>query len=72
MATMGSGSGVEGKGLFLGTDMYRSSFGAEANKRLVAAAGLEVVSADEEQEDEDGVEVTHLWIVARKPTPDAP
>jgi ubiquinone/menaquinone biosynthesis C-methylase UbiE len=70
VATMGSGAGGEDEGRFLDTDMFWSSFDTDTNRRLVEAAGLELVSATEEREDEFGVEVTHLWIVARKPTAD--
>ena len=52
---------------FLGVPMYWSSFDAETNERLVTDAGLQIVSAQQETEEEDGQAVTFLWIVARKP-----
>ena len=52
---------------FLGVPMYWSSFDAQANRRLVEKAGLQIVSARQETEEEDGYSVTFLWIVARKP-----
>jgi hypothetical protein len=33
----------------------------------VTEAGFDVLSADEVTEDENGVPVTFLWVVARKP-----
>jgi hypothetical protein len=47
--------------------MYWSHFDAPTNRRLVEAAGLEIVSGREEIEDEDGAPVTFYWVVARKP-----
>jgi SAM-dependent methyltransferase len=52
---------------WLGAPMYFSSYDAPTNTRLVTDAGFEILSADEITEDEDGVPVTFLWIVARKP-----
>lgn len=52
---------------WLGTPMFFSHHDAETNRRLVTAAGLEIVDAREETADEDGVPVTFLWVVARKP-----
>ena len=52
---------------FLGVPMYWSSFDPETNERLVTDAGLQIVRAQQETEDEDGQPVTFLWIVARKP-----
>jgi SAM-dependent methyltransferase len=68
VATLGTGDDpgtVEDN--WLGAPMYFSSYDAPASERLVTEAGLDVDSADEITEDEDGVPVTFLWIVARKP-----
>jgi len=54
---------------WLGAPMYFSSHDAETGKRLVTAAGLDILSADELTEEEDGVPITFLWIVAQKPSP---
>ena len=51
---------------FMGVPMYWSSFDPETNQRLVTQAGLQIVSAQQETEEEDGQPVTFLWIVARK------
>jgi SAM-dependent methyltransferase len=56
---------------WLGAPMYFSGFDAATNRRLVQEAGLELLSAEEITSDEDGVPVTFLWVVARKPA-DAP
>ena len=68
VATMGAGdtpAGVEAD--WLGAPMYWSHFDSATNRRLVTAAGLDLVAAREETEDEDGTPVTFLWIVAGKP-----
>jgi SAM-dependent methyltransferase len=67
VATMGAGdtpAGVEAD--WLGAPMYWSHFDSATNRRLVTAAGLDLVEAHEETEDEDGTPVTFLWVVARK------
>jgi ubiquinone/menaquinone biosynthesis C-methylase UbiE len=68
VATLGAGDDpgtVEDD--WLGAPMFFSSFDAAGSTRLVQEAGFEVLSADEITEDEDGVPVTFLWVVARKP-----
>ena len=68
VATMGAGdtpAGVEAD--WLGAPMYWSHFDSATNRRLVTAAGLDLVDARDETEDEDGTPVTFLWVVARKP-----
>jgi ubiquinone/menaquinone biosynthesis C-methylase UbiE len=52
---------------WLGAPMFFSSFNAATSQRLVTEAGFDILSADEITEDEDGVPVTFLWVVARKP-----
>ncbi|HEX9038045.1 MAG TPA: class I SAM-dependent methyltransferase [Ktedonobacterales bacterium] len=51
---------------WLGAPMYFSHYDAGANRRMVEAAGLRIVSAREETQEEDGQPVTFLWIVAEK------
>jgi SAM-dependent methyltransferase len=68
VATMGAGSteaAVEPD--WLGAPMYFSHFDGTTNRRLVEDAGFQSISAREETADEDGVPVTFLWVVARKP-----
>jgi len=55
------------KGDWLGMPMYFSGDTAETGLERVRDAGLEIVSADEVVDDEDGVPVTFLWVVAQKP-----
>ena len=52
---------------WLGTPMYWSSFDSQTNKRLVAEAGLRILDAQEETEEEFGQPVTFLWVIAQKP-----
>ena len=52
---------------WLGAPMYFSAFDAATNRRLVQDAGLELLTAEEIIRNEDGVPVTFLWVVARKP-----
>jgi ubiquinone/menaquinone biosynthesis C-methylase UbiE len=52
---------------WLGVPMYWSLFESEVNKRLLHEAGFTIISAEEEMEEEDGVPITFLWVVAQKP-----
>ncbi len=52
---------------WLGGPMYWSHYGSATNRRLIEAAGLRLLSAEERTEDEDGVPATFLWVVAEKP-----
>ncbi|HEU0025514.1 MAG TPA: class I SAM-dependent methyltransferase [Ktedonobacterales bacterium] len=52
---------------WLGAPMYFSHYDAEMNRRLVEEAGLRLLSANEETQEEDGRPITFLWVVARKP-----
>jgi cyclopropane fatty-acyl-phospholipid synthase-like methyltransferase len=54
---------------WLGVDMYFSHFSARVNRRLVAAAGLEIERADVIVEPEDRFGARFLWILARAPLP---
>jgi SAM-dependent methyltransferase len=67
-ATMGardSPDGVEPD--WLGAPMFFSHYDAEKNQDLVRRAGLEILSAEITQEDEDGELIAFLWVAARKP-----
>jgi hypothetical protein len=52
---------------WLGAPMYWSHFDSPTNQRLLREAGLEILSAREETAEEDGIPITFLWVVARKP-----
>lgn len=68
VATMGATATEYGyEENWLGAPMYWSHFDSATNRQLVEAAGLRIESAREETADEDGVPVTFLWVVARKP-----
>lgn len=56
---------------WLGAPMYFSHHDAETNRRLVVDAGLTITRAEIESEDEDGQPVEFLWLMARKPAPQA-
>jgi SAM-dependent methyltransferase len=51
---------------WLGVPMYWSIFDSATNKQLIQQAGLQIRSAQEETETEDGVPITFLWVVAQK------
>jgi ubiquinone/menaquinone biosynthesis C-methylase UbiE len=71
IATMGAAATDHGyEEDWLGAPMYWSHFDTAANRQLAAAAGFQILEAREASEDEDGVSVTHAWIVARKPASD--
>ncbi len=44
-----------------------SIFDSATNQRLIQDAGLHILSAQEETEEEDGVSITFLWVIAQKP-----
>ena len=68
VATMGAGESDDGyEEDWLGTPMYWSHYDGTANRRLVEASGLRLLLAEERTEDEDGVPVRFLWVVAQKP-----
>jgi ubiquinone/menaquinone biosynthesis C-methylase UbiE len=52
---------------WLGAPMYFSHYDAATNRALVRQAGMTLISADEETQEEDGQPVAFLWVVARKP-----
>jgi SAM-dependent methyltransferase len=52
---------------WLGVPMYWSHFDSQTNQRLIQESDLQILSAKEETAEEDGVPVTFLWVVARKP-----
>lgn len=50
---------------WLGVDMYFSHFSARVNRRLVAAAGLEIELAEVLAEPGDRFDARFLWVLAR-------
>ncbi len=70
VATMGVGSN-EGDMVDdwqgFGVPMYWSSFDSGTNCSLIESAGLRIISAQKETEDEGGYSITFLWVVAQKP-----
>lgn len=51
---------------WLGAPMYFSQFDAAANLALMREAGFEILEEEVRRHDEDGTEVSFLWLVARK------
>ncbi len=52
-----------------GVPMYFAARSAEKNEELIEEAGLRVASARLESINEEGGDITFLWVVARKPSP---
>lgn len=51
---------------WLGVPMYWSGFDSEHNRQLIRDAGLTIHSAIEETVNEDGDDVTFLWVIAAR------
>jgi hypothetical protein len=51
---------------WLGGKMYWSGYDATTNVQMVKGAGFEIVEEEVTKEEEDGVIVPFLWILARK------
>ena len=51
---------------WLGTRMFWSSYDAETGRRLLEEAGFELRVAAVETADEDGEQISFLWVVAQK------
>ena len=51
---------------WLGAPMYWSGYDSQHNRDLLRTAGLTVHSAIEETADEDGDDVTFLWVIAER------
>jgi SAM-dependent methyltransferase len=67
VASLGAMDCPDWTGEWLGTTMFFSHFDAEANLRLLEAAGLALRQYEVVGEEENGRMVEFLWIVARKP-----
>jgi len=51
---------------WLGAPMYWSHYDSTTNRALVERAGLHILSARKETDEEDGQPVTFLWVIAQK------
>ena len=69
VASMSAGAdpGSVEDGWVAGVPMYFAGHPAEKNEELVEEAGLRIASARLESINEEGGDVTFLWVVARKP-----
>jgi SAM-dependent methyltransferase len=66
-ATMGANDSPDGvEPDWLGAPMFFSHYDAEKNQNMVRRAGLEILSAEVSEEDEDGEQVAFLWVAARR------
>jgi len=67
VASLGTSGGDAYEEDWLGVPMYWSSWDDRTNRRLVEAAGLELLVDETETTVEDGQPVTFQWLIARKP-----
>jgi SAM-dependent methyltransferase len=66
LASLGAGEVNDWRGEWLGVEMFFSHFGPETNLQMVKAAGLEIIDSEIVGEDEEGIEVSFLWVLARR------
>jgi hypothetical protein len=66
LATLGASDSADWIGDWLGQPMFFSSFGADANRRLIEAAGFELVIDEVLDTIEPEGMVPFLWVLARK------
>ena len=67
VANLGTSGGDSYEDDWLGVPMYWSSWDDRTNRRLVEAAGLDLLVDTTETTVEDGHPVTFQWVIARKP-----
>jgi SAM-dependent methyltransferase len=67
LAALGAVDSPDWVGEWLGEPMFFSSFDAFENRRLVAAAGFELLVADVLETPEPEGSVPFLWVLARRP-----
>jgi cyclopropane fatty-acyl-phospholipid synthase-like methyltransferase len=68
LVTLGTQDSPDWVGEWLEVPMFFSSYDAAENRRLVAAAGFELLIADEIETVEPEGKVPFLWVLARRPT----
>jgi 2-polyprenyl-3-methyl-5-hydroxy-6-metoxy-1,4-benzoquinol methylase len=66
LATLGAEDSADWVGEWLGAPMFFSSFDAAENRRLVAAAGFDLLIADVLETIEPDGPVRFLWVLARR------
>ena len=71
LAALGAQDSPDWVGEWLGAPMFFSSFDAAENRRLVAAAGFDLLIADVLETIEPGGPVPFLWVLARRVAGDA-
>jgi ubiquinone/menaquinone biosynthesis C-methylase UbiE len=68
LATLGAVDSPDWTGRWLGEDMFFSSFDADTNRRMLQAAGFELIVDDVVVTPEPEGDVRFLWVIARKPS----
>lgn len=68
LATLGAADSPDWTGPWLGEEMFFSSYGAEANRRMLQTAGFELLLDDVVVTSEPEGDVNFLWVIARKPS----
>ena len=71
LAALGAQDSPDWVGEWLGAPMFFSSFDAAENRRLVSAAGFDLLIADVLETIEPGGPVPFLWVLARRVAGDA-
>lgn len=67
LASLGAGDSPDWTGEWLGVPMFFSSFDADANRRLIADAGMVLIHDEVVPMREPEGEAIFLWVIARKP-----
>lgn len=67
LATLGAADSPDWIGPWLGEEMFFSSYGADANRRMLQTAGFELLFDDVAVTSEPEGDVNFLWVIARKP-----
>ncbi len=68
LTTLGASDGPDWTGRWLGEEMFFSSFDADTNRRMLQAAGFELIVDDVVVTPEPEGDVRFLWVIARKPS----
>ena len=68
LASLSHVGGPDWTGEWLGVEMFFSGYDAETNRRLLRAAGLDLLHDEVVFMQEPGGEVGFLWVLARRPS----
>jgi|WetSurMetagenome_2_1015567.scaffolds.fasta_scaffold548809_1 ubiquinone/menaquinone biosynthesis C-methylase UbiE len=67
VASMSSGPLVDSVESWFGVPMYFNGYAARTNLSIVKKAGLKILKASRETDEETGRPITFLWIITQKP-----